>query len=187
MALYEYRGVAPRVHATAYVHSSASVIGDVIVGAGCYIGPCASLRGDFGAIRIDEESNVQDNCTLHVGHGKTCWLGVRSHVGHGAVVHGARLVRNVLIGMNAVVMDGVTIGESAIVAACTFVKSGMQVPASTLVVGVPARVVRMLTDGELQAKINATNKYCELAALSSVTIRAIDQAASLPAEKSENK
>ncbi|MEB2500073.1 MULTISPECIES: gamma carbonic anhydrase family protein [Burkholderia] len=174
MALYEYRGVAPRVHASAYVHPSASIIGDVIVGAGCYIGPGASLRGDFGAIRVGEDSNVQDNCTLHVGHGMTCLLGERSHVGHGAVVHGARLERNALIGMNAIVMDDAIVGDSAIVAACAFVKSGMEVPARALVMGVPARIVRVLTDAELREKVEATNRYCKLAASSLATIRRID-------------
>ena len=166
MALYEYRGVAPRVHASAYVHPSASIIGDVIVGAGCYIGPGASLRGDFGAIRVGEDSNVQDNCTLHVGTGTL--------VPPGALFLAPRLERNALIGMNAIVMDDAIVGGSAIVAACAFVKSGMQVPAQTLVMGVPARIVRVLTDAELREKVEATNRYCELAAASLATIRRID-------------
>jgi phenylacetic acid degradation protein/carnitine operon protein CaiE len=106
MPIFEYQGVAPRVHPSAFVHPTASIIGDVEIGARCYIGPSASIRGDFGKIAVADGSNVQDNCTLHVGHGERCVLGPDSHVGHGAVVHSATLTRNVLIGMNAVVMDG---------------------------------------------------------------------------------
>ncbi|EIM95311.1 carbonic anhydrase [Paraburkholderia hospita] len=164
MPIYEFQGNVPDIDSTAFVHPLASVIGDVRVGAGCYIGPFASIRGDFGTIIIGEGSNVQDSCTLHVGHGRRCELAPASHVGHGAVVHSAVLQRNALIGMNAVVMDDAVIGESAIVAACAFVKSGWEVPSGCLVAGIPARVVRQLEQDELREKIEATRKYQDLAA-----------------------
>lgn len=162
MAIYEFRGKLPSIDASAFIHPLASIIGDVTIGARCYIGPHASIRGDFGAIAIGEGSNVQDNCTLHVQHGQRCELAADSHVGHGAVIHGARLLRNTLIGMNAVVMDDAVIGESAIVAACAFVKAGWHVPAKSLVAGVPARLIRPLTHKELGEKVMATQKYQEL-------------------------
>jgi phenylacetic acid degradation protein len=171
MPIYEFQGHIPDIDSTAFVHPLASVIGDVRIGAGCYIGPFASIRGDFGTIVIGEGSNVQDNCSLHVGHGRRCELAPASHVGHGAVVHGAFLQRNTLIGMNAVIMDDAVIGESAIVAACAFVKSGLEVPVGCLVAGIPARVVRQLEDGELRGKVEATRKYRELAVACLSTLR----------------
>jgi phenylacetic acid degradation protein/carnitine operon protein CaiE len=173
MPIYEYEGKAPRIHASAYIHPTASIIGNVTIEACCYIGPCASIRGDFGAIHVGEGSNIQDNSTLHVGHGERCVLGPDSHVGHGAIVHGATLVRNSLIGMNAVVMDGTVVGDSSIVAACAFVKTRWDVPARSLVAGVPARVIRPLTNAELQSKAEATRKYQELAKSCRQTLREI--------------
>ncbi|TCW75393.1 phenylacetic acid degradation protein PaaY [Burkholderia sp. SRS-46] len=163
MARFEFNGMRPRIDASAYIHPSAVVIGDVTIGARCYIGPHASLRGDFGAIVIEDGSNVQDGCVLHVGIGETCRLGVNSHVGHGAIVHGATLAPDTMIGMNAVVMDGATIGARTIVAACAFVKAGYDVPPGVLLAGVPGRVVRRLSDAEIAAKANGTRIYQQLA------------------------
>lgn len=163
MPLYAFKGTQPSVSTSAYVHPTAVVIGDVKIGEHCYIGPHASLRGDFGTIVIGSGSNVQDGCVLHVGVGETCWLDVDSHVGHGAVVHGAWLERNVMIGMNAVVMDDARIGESSIVAACAFVKSGLEVPSGVLFAGVPGRVVRPLSATEIAAKSTGTRIYQQLA------------------------
>ncbi|WP_321799218.1 transferase hexapeptide repeat family protein [Caballeronia sp. J97] len=163
MALFEFDGKAPRIDASAYVHPSAVVIGDVTIGARCYIGPHASLRGDFGAIVVGEGSNVQDGCVLHVGIGETCVLGANSHVGHGAIVHGATLEPDTMIGMNAVVMDRAIIGARTIVAACAFVKTGFGVPPGVLLAGVPGRIVRRLSDAEIDAKANGTRIYQKLA------------------------
>ena len=128
MALFEFNGKRPRVDPSAYVHPSAVLIGDVTIGACCYIAPFASLRGDFGAVVVECGSNVQDGCVLHTGVDNHCWLGVDSHVGHGAIVHGATLEPNTMIGMHAVVMDGVVVGEASIVAACAFVRKDWRVP-----------------------------------------------------------
>jgi phenylacetic acid degradation protein len=173
MALYEFNGKRPNVDPSAYVHPSAVLIGDVTVGACCYIGPLASLRGDFGAVVVERGSNVQDACVLHTGINSTCRLGVDSHVGHGAIVHGATLEPNTMVGMHAVVMDGVVLGEASIVAACAFVKKDWRVPPRVLVAGVPGRVLRLLTDEEIRAKSSGTRIYQKLAADCLRTMRSV--------------
>ena len=163
LKVYSIDGVTPVVHPLAFVHPEAVLIGDVIVEEGCYIGPCASLRGDFGRIIVRKGSNVQDNCTLHSMPGFDCDIGANGHIGHGAVVHSAQLGSNVLIGMNAVVMDHARIGEAAMIGAMSFVKAGAEVPARHLAAGVPARVLRELSAVELAGKVEATKVYQELA------------------------
>ncbi|CAB3773104.1 DapH/DapD/GlmU-related protein [Paraburkholderia humisilvae] len=124
MTCYELSGKRPCIDASSFVHESAVLIGDVHIGPGCYIGPCASLRGDFGRIEVGAGSNIQDCCVLHVAHGEFCRLEINSHIGHGAIVHGAHIGRDAMIGMNAVVMDGVEVGDTAIVGACAFLAGG---------------------------------------------------------------
>ncbi|MCY1263847.1 Protein YrdA [compost metagenome] len=164
MAIYEFNGIKPLIHPTAFVHPQACLIGKVIVEANCYIAPFASLRGDFGAIEIGEGSNIQESCTLHAKPGGTCRLAPNAHVGHGAIVHGSRVEQNCLIGMNAVVMDEVCIGADSIIAASAFVKAGMVVPPKSLVAGLPATVIRVLNDAEIEQKSVATRRYQLLAA-----------------------
>src|SRR3546814_10638473 len=127
---------------TSFVHPSASLIGDVIVGAGCYIGAGASLRGDFGRIVVEADANVQDNCTLHTGSGTDCIVGRGANIGHGAVLHGCRIGENALVGINAVVLDGAEIGAESLVAALSLVKSGEGIAPRSFVAGNPARVIR---------------------------------------------
>jgi len=172
LIVYAINGVTPVVDATAYVHPSAVLVGDVIVGAGCYIGPCASLRGDFGRIDIRAGANLQDCCVAHGFPGSDTVVGEDGHVGHCAVLHGCIVERNALIGMNCVVNDDAVIGESAIVAAMAFVKARMVVPPRTLVAGVPARVVRDLTEAELAWKVEGTQAYQDLARRSLATMHA---------------
>jgi len=172
LTVYAINGVTPVVDPTAYVHPSAMLVGDVIVGAGCYIGPCASLRGDFGRIEIRAGANLQDCCVAHGFPGSDTVVGEDGHVGHCAVLHGCVIERNALIGMNCVVNDDAVIGESAIVAAMAFVKAKMVVPPRTLVAGLPARVVRDLTDIELAWKVEGTRAYQDLARRSLATMRA---------------
>lgn len=161
--VYAIEGVIPVIHPTAFVHPTAVLIGDVIIGPRCYIGPNACLRGDFGRLIMEEGSNLQDTCVVHGFPGSDTVIEVDGHIGHGAVIHGARIGRNALVGMNAVVMDGAVIGDSAIVAAMAFVKTGMQVPPKSLVMGAPARVVRELTDKEIAWKRKGTLEYQQLA------------------------
>jgi phenylacetic acid degradation protein len=162
MPCYAIDGVVPVVDPTAHVHPSAVLIGDVIVGPGCYVGPCASLRGDFGRIRLERGSNVQDTCVIH-GFPKTdTVVAENGHVGHGAVLHGCVVERDALVGMNAVVMDEAVVGAEAFVAACAFVPAGMKVPPRHLAAGLPAKVVRPLKDGEVAWKLEGTRTYQEL-------------------------
>ena len=146
--VYEIDGVVPVVHPSSFIHPDAILIGDVVVGRDCYIGPAACLRGDFGAIILGYGVNVQDTCVIHSFPGKTVEILDYGHVGHGAVLHGCVVGKNALVGMNSVVMDGAVIGDCAIVAACSFVKANHSVPASSLVAGVPAKFVRELSEHE---------------------------------------
>jgi phenylacetic acid degradation protein len=171
LKVYSIDGVTPVVHPLAFVHPEAVLIGDVIIEEGCYIGPCASLRGDFGRIIVRQGSNVQDNCTLHSMPGFDCAVGVNGHIGHGAIIHSAQLGSNVLVGMNAVVMDHARIGESAMIGAMSFVKAGAEVPARHLAAGVPARVLRELSIDELAKKVEATKLYQQLARRSLASLR----------------
>jgi len=173
MPCYEIDGIRPVVDPTAFVHPSAVLVGDVIVGARCYVGPAASLRGDFGRIVMRAGSNLQDTCVMHGFPGTDTVIEEDGHVGHGAVVHGARVGRNALIGMNAVLMDNAVIGESAIVAACAFVKAGMEIPARMLAAGVPAKIVRPLEEKEMAWKVEGTRTYQDLAVRSLNTMREV--------------
>lgn len=173
MPCYEIDGFVPVIDPTAYVHPTAVLIGDVIVGPRCYVGPLASLRGDFGRLELQEGANLQDTCVMHGFPARDTVVGSDGHIGHGAVLHGCVIGRNALVGMNAVVMDEALIGESSIVAACAFVKAGMQVPPRSLVAGVPARVLRELTADEMAWKIEGTRQYHDLSVRSLATLREV--------------
>ncbi len=162
LRVYAIDGIVPVVDPTAYVHPSAVLIGDVIVGPGCYVGPCASMRGDFGRLILERGASLQDNCVMHSYPGVDAVVGENGNIGHGAVLHGCRIGANALVGMNAVVMDNAVIGESAIVAASSFVKTGMQVPPRTLVAGAPAKTVRELSDAEAAALQEGMKSYHRL-------------------------
>ncbi|NLF54139.1 MAG: phenylacetic acid degradation protein PaaY [Thauera phenolivorans] len=162
LKVYAIDGIVPVVHPSAYVHPSAVLIGDVIVGEGCYVGPCASLRGDFGRLILERGANVQDTCVMHGFPGTDTVVEEDGHVGHGAVLHGCRVGRNALIGMNAVIMDNVVIGEESIVAASAFVRAGVEIPPRVLVAGMPAKVVRELTADEVRWKGEGTATYQDL-------------------------
>jgi phenylacetic acid degradation protein len=160
--VYAIDGFIPVIDPTAFVHPTAVLTGDVVIGPGCYVGPCASLRGDFGRIVLEAGANVQDSCIVHGFPDEDTVIEENGHIGHGAVVHSARIRRNALVGMNAVVMDHATVGEAAFVAAMAFVRAGFEVPARTLAAGIPARIVRELTDEEVAWKRAATGEYQEL-------------------------
>lgn len=162
MPCYAIDGLVPVVDPSAHVHPQAVLIGDVWIGAGVYVGPCACLRGDFGRIVVEAGSNVQDNCTLHGFPGADMLVETDGHVGHGSVLHGCVVRRGALVGMNAVVMDEAEIGEQAIVAASAFVRAGLKVPPRTLVAGVPGKVVRELTAQEIAWKHEGTRTYQHL-------------------------
>ncbi len=169
--VYSIDGITPVVHPTAFVHPSAVLIGDVIIGAGCYIGPLASLRGDFGRLVIEAGANVQDCCIMHGFPNTDTVIEQDGHIGHGAILHGCIVRRNAMVGMNAVVMDNAEVGESAIVAAQAFVKAGMAVPPRMLAAGVPAKVLRELTEEEMAWKVEGTRTYQDLTVRSLTTLR----------------
>ena len=170
LKVYAIDGIVPVVDPSAYVHPSAVLIGDVIVGPDCYVGPCASLRGDFGRLILERGSNLQDTCVMHGFPGTDTVVEEDGHIGHGAVLHGCRVGRNALIGMNAVIMDNAVIGESSIVAASAFVKAGMEIPPRVLVAGMPAKVIRALSDEEVRWKSAGTATYQDLARRSLATM-----------------
>jgi phenylacetic acid degradation protein len=162
MPVYAIDGVTPVVHPKAFVHPTATLIGDVIVGPHCYVGPCASLRGDFGRLILERGVNVQDTCVMHGFPGTDTVVEEDGHVGHGAVLHGCRVGKDALIGMNAVIMDNAVIGESSIIAAMAFIKADIILPPRSLIAGVPAKVIRELSDEEMAWKREGTATYQQL-------------------------
>jgi phenylacetic acid degradation protein len=161
--VYSIDGITPVVDPSAFVHASAVLVGDVIVGPRAYVGPCACLRGDFGRIVVEDGANIQDTCMLHGFPGKDTVVGAEVTVGHGAVLHGCVVRRGALIGMNCVVNDNAEIGEDAVVAAMAFVKAEAKIPPRALVAGIPARVLRQLTEQEIRWKRDNMRLYQQLA------------------------
>lgn len=169
--IYEIDGIVPVIEPHTFVHPDAVIIGNVHIGSHCYIGPCASIRGDFGRIIIKHGSNIQDGCILHSFPGKDLIIEDEGHIGHGAILHGCLIERNVLVGMNAVVMDDAIIGEHSLVAAMSFVKSGFHVPAISLVSGSPAKIIRELEEKEVAWKLNGVKVYQQLVRRSLDTLK----------------
>ena len=160
--IFEFEGFRPVVHPSSFVHPQASVIGNVIIGKHVYIGPGAVLRGDWGKIEVNDGANVQENCTVHMFPGVTVVLEEMAHIGHGAIIHGANVGRNVLVGMNSVIMDEVIIGEESIIGALSFVRAKMNIPPRSLVVGNPAEIVRTIDKRMIDWKTMGTELYMKL-------------------------
>jgi phenylacetic acid degradation protein len=156
---YEFKGYRPVVDKSSYVHPQAAVTGNVVIGKKCYIGPGAALRGDWGAIVLEDGCNVQENCTIHMFPGITVYLESGAHIGHGAVIHGARIGRNSLVGMNSVIMDHVELGEECIVGALTFIKEGLKFPARSVIVGNPGKIIKKANDAMIAWKTKGTQIY----------------------------
>jgi phenylacetic acid degradation protein len=172
--VYSIDGITPVVHPSAFVHPSAVLIGDVIVGARAYIGPCACLRGDFGRIVVEEGANIQDTCMLHGFPGKDTEVRRDATIGHGAVLHGCVVGAGALVGMNAVVNDNAEVGEDAVVAALAFVRAEAKIPPRTLAAGIPAKVLRELSADELQWKRGNGALYQQLAERSAQTMQRVE-------------
>jgi len=183
MPVYSLEGVIPVVDPSAFVHPDAVLIGDVVIGPRCYVGPGASLRGDMGRIVMGPGSNVQDNCVLHTFPSKEVRLEEDAHIGHGAVLHGCTVKRGALVGINAVLMDDVIVGEEALVGAASFVRAGFIVPRRTLVTGTPARAVRELTEEEVAWKAQGTSEYHELAVRCLASLKECQPLTAVPAER----
>jgi len=156
---YSYKNFTPAVHPSAFVHPQAAVTGNVIIGQNVYIGPGAAIRGDWGGIIIEDGCNVQENCTIHMFPGVTVLLKGGAHVGHGAIIHGAIIGRNCLVGMNSVIMDNVELGDECIVGALTFINADQIIPPRSVVVGNPGKIIRQVTDEMIGWKIRGTDLY----------------------------
>lgn len=160
--IYKFGKYIPVVHESSFVHPLAAVTGNVIIGKNCYIGPGAAIRGDWGEIILKDGVNVQENCTVHVFPGKSVTLEESAHIGHGAIIHGAHIGENVMIGMNAVIMDDADIGKESIVGAMAFVKAKTEIPPRSLVVGSPAKVIKEVSDDMIAWKTAGTKLYQRL-------------------------
>jgi phenylacetic acid degradation protein len=156
---YSFNGFTPVVHPSSFVHPQAVVTGNVIIGANVYIGPCAALRADWGQIIIHNGCNVQENCTIHMFPGVTTILEEGAHIGHGAVIHGAHIGANCLVGINAVIMDNVVLGAESIVGALSFLKADTVFEPRSLIVGNPAKVISQVTNQMLAWKTEGTKLY----------------------------
>lgn len=160
--IYSFKGFIPVVHESSFVHPQAAVTGNVIIGKNVYIGPCAAIRGDWGAIIIEDGCNVQENCTLHMFPGTTVLLKENAHIGHGAVIHGATIGRNCLVGMNSVIMDNVVLEDECIVGAMSFIKADEIIPTRSLVAGNPAKIIKQVSDEMIAWKTKGTKLYQQL-------------------------
>lgn len=159
---YEFNGFKPVVHPSAFVHPQAAVTGNVHIGKNVYIGPGAAIRGDWGQIIIEDGCNVQENCTIHMFPGVTVRLHEAAHIGHGAIIHGATIGKNCLVGMNAVIMDNVILGDECIVGALAFIKADEKFPSRSLIVGNPAKVIKQVSDEMISWKTEGTKLYQQL-------------------------
>ena len=157
--IYAFNGIRPVIHPSSFVHPQATVTGQVVIGKDVYIGPGAAIRGDWGKIIIKDGCNVQENCTIHMFPGVTVILHEAAHIGHGAIIHGAIIGRNCLIGMNAVIMDDVVLGDECIVGALCFIKQGEQIPARSMVVGNPSRIIKQVSEEMINWKSEGTRLY----------------------------
>jgi carbonic anhydrase/acetyltransferase-like protein (isoleucine patch superfamily) len=160
--IYRYQEYIPVIHPSSFIHPQAAVTGNVIIGSNCYIGPGAALRGDWGQIILEDGCNVQENCTVHMFPGVTVLLKEGSHIGHGAIIHGAVIGKNCLVGMNSVIMDDADIGDECIIGALTLVREGEKIPSRSLVVGNPGKIIKQVTDEMMAWKTQGTAIYQNL-------------------------
>jgi phenylacetic acid degradation protein len=183
--VFEFDGFRPVIHESAFVHPNATVTGNVIIGRDVYVGPGAAIRGDWGAIVIGDGCNVQEGCVIHTFPGATATLEDAAHIGHGAVIHGARIGRNTLVGINAVVMDDAVVGAECIIGALTFIPADMRIPARKVVVGNPARIVKDVTDAMIAWKSEGTRLYQQLPAHLRKTLAPCEPLRELPADRAK--
>ncbi len=152
----------PNIDPSAFVHPLAYIAGDVTVGKRVSIWPFVSIRGDSDAITIGDDSNVQDGCVIHVDDNVPCHIGNRVGIGHRAIVHGATIEDDVLIGMGSILLNNVRVGTGSIIGAGAVVREGFVVPPNSLVLGVPGRIARETTPDERSRIANTVNAYLEL-------------------------
>ena len=157
-----FKGMIPVIHPSSYIHPTAVILGHVTIGKDCYIGPGAVLRGDWGKVIVGDGCNVQENCILHMFPGKSVVLKDGAHVGHGAVIHGAELGEQVLVGMNSVIMDDVVLGDGSFVGALSLVPANKVFEPRSLIVGNPARRIKEVSDEMYNHKVEGTELYRQL-------------------------
>jgi len=160
--IYQFKEYIPVIHPSSFVHPQAAVTGNVIIGKNVYVGPGAAIRGDWGQVIIEDGCNVQENCTIHMFPGLTVLLKEGAHIGHGAIIHGATIGRNCLIGMNAVIMDKVILADECIVGALTFIKGEEKFDRRSLIVGNPAKKIKDVSDDMIKWKTEGTKLYQQL-------------------------
>lgn len=180
---YAFKGFVPVVHPSSFVHPHAAVTGNVIIGRNCYIGPGAALRGDWGGIVLEDGCNVQENCTIHMFPGVTVLLKENSHIGHGAIIHGATIGRNVLVGMNSVIMDEVEVGDESIVGALTLITANTKIPARSLVVGNPGKIIKEVSNEMIAWKTKGTQLYQTLPEDCYSTLQSCEPLHEIPADR----
>ncbi|MBS1744954.1 MAG: transferase hexapeptide repeat family protein [Bacteroidetes bacterium] len=162
--IYAFKDFIPVIDESSFIHPQASVTGNVIIGKNVYVGPGAAIRGDWGRIIIEDGCNVQENCVIHMFPGVTVWLKQGTHIGHGAVIHGATIGRNCLIGMNSVIMDNVELGDECIVGALSFIKADEKIERRSLLAGNPAKIIKQVSDEMIEWKSQGTALYQQLPA-----------------------
>lgn len=180
---YSFKDMIPVVHESSFIHPQAVVTGHVIIGRKCYVGPGAMLRGDWGKIVIEDGCNVQENCVIHMFPGLTVLLKENAHIGHGAIVHGATIGRNCLVGMNSVIMDHVVLGDECIVGALTLIREGVEIPARSLVAGNPGKIIKQVSDEMLAWKTEGTKLYQTLPADMKDFCHPVEPLAEAPADR----
>jgi len=181
--IYSFKGHIPVVHESSFVHPLAAVTGNVIIGENCYIGPGAAIRGDWGEIILENGVNVQENCTVHMFPGKSIVLKQGAHVGHGAIIHGANLGRNTMVGMNSVIMDGAVIADECIVGAMAFVKAESVFAPRQLIVGNPAKAIKEVSAQMLAWKTAGTKLYQSLPKDCHQTLREVEPLREIPKDR----
>ena len=184
--IFEFKGIKPVIHPSAFIHPNATVTGNVVIGKDVYIGPGAALRGDWGKIIIEDGCNVQENCTIHMFPGLTVTLKAGAHIGHGAVIHGSTIGKNVLVGVNAVIMDHVIVGDNCIIGALTFIPEGAIIPERKVVVGNPFKIIKYVSDEMLQWKTNGTALYQALPKDCHETLKPCEPYSSIPKDRDMN-
>jgi carbonic anhydrase/acetyltransferase-like protein (isoleucine patch superfamily) len=178
--IFEFEGMIPVIHPSAFIHPNATVTGNVIIGKDVYIGPGAAIRGDWGEIIISDGCNVQENCTIHMFPGTTVLLKEDAHIGHGAIIHGGTIGKNALIGMNAVVMDEAVIGDECIIGSMAFVSAKTIIPNRSVAVGNPAKVIKEVSDEMIAWKSEGTKLYQKLPKQCHSTLKACDPLREIP-------
>jgi phenylacetic acid degradation protein len=181
--IYEFKGFIPVIHESSFIHPQAAVTGNVIIGKDVYVGPGAAIRGDWGEIIIEDGCNIQENCTIHMFPGKTITLKAGAHIGHGAIIHGANIGKNCLVGMNAVIMDDVELGDECIVGALAFIKAETHIPARRMVVGNPAVIIKTVSDEMIEWKIKGTALYQKLPKELYETLKAVEPLREIPKDR----